>query len=293
VNRALAALAALAAAVLAAACLSVLSAGPATAATTPTAVRGAAVSKNLRSAVTSLRVAAPRPSGYSRTKFKLWDDADHDCRDTRAEVLAKESTRKVTGTCTIRTGRWLSYYDGRIFTKASGLDIDHLVPLKEAWASGARSWTAAKREAYANDLSEVRTLVAVSAHANRSKGDRDPARWLPTLRKCRYINQWVVVKLRWGLTVDRAEKAALVRIAAGCPDVRLTTYRAKVVGTSTTGHGGGGGGTTTSGGSGGGLDPQFDTCTEAISHGYGPYVKGKDPEYGWYEDRDHDGVVCE
>jgi hypothetical protein len=284
VNRALAALAAV---VLGAACLSVLSSSSATAASTPKAVRGGAVSKHLRSAVASLRVAAPRPAGYVRSKFRHWDDADHDCRNTRAEVLAKESTRKVTGTCTIRTGRWVSYYDGRTFTKASQLDIDHLVPLKEAWASGARSWSAAKREAYANDLGDVRTLVAVSAHANRSKGDRDPAHWLPTLRKCRYVNQWVVVKLRWGLTVDRAEKAKLARVAAGCPDVRLTTHRAKVVGSATPKHGGSGHG------SGGGLDPHFGTCTEAIAHGYGPYVKGRDPEYAWYEDRDHDGVVCE
>jgi micrococcal nuclease len=40
-------------------------------------------------------------------------------------------------------------------------------------------------------------------------------------------------------------------------------------------------------------DPRFDTCTEAKQAGYGPYVKGKDPEYAWYEDRDGDGVVCE
>jgi hypothetical protein len=280
----------LAATLLAAGGLTTLASGTAVASTTPRAVNGATISKHLRAAVAALPVATARPRGYARSKFKLWDDADHDCRNTRAEVLAAESSRKVTGSCAIRKGRWTSYYDGRTFTGASGLDIDHLVPLEEAWASGARSWSSAQREAYANDLTESRTLVAVSAHANRSKGDQDPAYWLPAERRCRYVNQWVVVKLRWSLTVDPAEKAALARVAAGCPDVVLTTHRAKVVGSSSIGHGGNGG----AGGHGpGGLDPRFDTCAQAKAHGYGPYRRGRDPEYAWYEDRDGDGVVCE
>ena len=43
----------------------------------------------------------------------------------------------------------------------------------------------------------------------------------------------------------------------------------------------------------GGNDPQFDTCAEANAHGYGPYRRGIDDEYEWYEDRDDDGLVCE
>jgi endonuclease YncB( thermonuclease family) len=39
-------------------------------------------------------------------------------------------------------------------------------------------------------------------------------------------------------------------------------------------------------------DPRFGTCTEAKDAGYGPYVRGQDPEYAWYEDRDGDGTVC-
>jgi hypothetical protein len=283
----------LAATVLATGVLAASGSAPASAAQTPKAANGVRLSSHLRTAVAALRVAPARPAGYARTKFTLWTDADHDCRNTRAEVLAAESTRRTTGRCTIRTGRWLSYYDGKVFRKASALDIDHLVPLSEAWASGARSWSAAKRTAYANDLAESRTLVAVSAHENRSKGDRDPARWMPEQRPCRYVNQWVVVKLRWSLSVDPAEKAKLTQVAAGCPDVVLTTHRATVVGSRSGSGGSGGGGTTGGSGGGGGLDPQFDTCTDAIAHGYGPYVEGQDPEYAWYEDRDHDGIVCE
>jgi Excalibur calcium-binding domain len=52
---------------------------------------------------------------------------------------------------------------------------------------------------------------------------------------------------------------------------------------------------TTSSSSGGstGPDPRYSTCTEAKSHGYGPYTRGKDPEYAWYRDADGDGIVCE
>lgn len=55
---------------------------------------------------------------------------------------------------------------------------------------------------------------------------------------------------------------------------------------------GGGGGSSPPGGRG--VDPRFDTCEEAKAHGYGPYERGKDPEYNWYrdEDTDGDGVVC-
>jgi hypothetical protein len=40
-------------------------------------------------------------------------------------------------------------------------------------------------------------------------------------------------------------------------------------------------------------DPQYRTCAEANAHGLGPYRRGVDPEYSWYQDRDGDGVVCE
>jgi uncharacterized protein DUF1524 len=146
-----------------------------------------------------LRIS-PSPSAGGQA-VRLWVDADRDCRDTRDEVLAAESLVRVRG-CDIRAGRWRSYYDGVITRDASGFDIDHLVPLAEAWDSGARRWTAATRQRYANDLGDPRTLVAVTASVNRSKSDQDPAKWLPQLGRCRYVRQWVAVKTRWGLSVD-------------------------------------------------------------------------------------------
>ncbi|GII94639.1 thermonuclease family protein [Sinosporangium siamense] len=60
-------------------------------------------------------------------------------------------------------------------------------------------------------------------------------------------------------------------------------------GTGGGGTGGGGGGGT----GGGGNDPRYGTCGEANAKGLGPYRRGIDPEYEWYQDRDGDGVVCE
>jgi hypothetical protein len=63
------------------------------------------------------------------------------------------------------------------------------------------------------------SLRAVSAASNRAKGDRDPAEWLPPLTgfRCAYATGWVVVKVRWSLSVDTAERAALRSILVACP----------------------------------------------------------------------------
>jgi hypothetical protein len=104
-------------------------------------------------------------------------------------------------------GDWYSLYDGLTFTDPAELDIDHMVPLAEAWDSGASSWDAARRQAYANDLDHPQALRAVSAAANRSKGDLDPGQWKPTREAawCEYANDWVTVKKAWDLSADQNE----------------------------------------------------------------------------------------
>jgi hypothetical protein len=135
-------------------------------------------------------------------------------------VLITESRAEPTieASCNVTAGEWYSYYDGVTLTTPGGLDIDHMVPLAEAWASGAHSWTAARREAYANDLDADRSLVAVTARTNRSKRDQDPADWQPPLAdaRCTYATDWVTTKLRWQLTANDRERAALTELAAGC-----------------------------------------------------------------------------
>jgi hypothetical protein len=182
----------------------------------------------LRAAVRSLPVRRERRAGYDRDKFRLWVDADSDCRDTRAEVLTQESLAPVTGGCTVETGRWYSYYDAVTWTDASDVDIDHLVPLAEAWDSGAYAWNADRRERYANDLGDRRTLVAVTDNVNESKGDQDIAEWLPDHGRCRYVREWTAVKTRWSLHVDRGEKQAMRRLAGDCPNRPLRVQLAVV-----------------------------------------------------------------
>ena len=183
-----------------------------------------AESMHLRAAVRALPQAAETPDGYDRDRFEHWVDADHDCQDTRDEVLAAESRVPVSG-CDITEGEWLSPYDRETWTRSSDVDIDHLVPLKEAWDSGAATWSDRLRRRYANDLGDRRTLVAVTDNVNQSKGERDVAEWLPEYGVCRYVRQWTAVKLRWGLRVDPGERSALVRLAGGCANRVLHFHR--------------------------------------------------------------------
>jgi hypothetical protein len=162
-------------------------------------------------------VVAPEGSGdgYSRDLFEHWVDEDGDGCATRCEVLFAERWPVLPG---LPGGGWLSAYDGYSTDDPSELDIDHVVALAEAWRSGASAWDEDRRRAFANDLVEPGALIAVTAATNRSKSDRDPARWQPPRREfwCSYVGDWARVKLRWGLTADPAEVAALTNMANGC-----------------------------------------------------------------------------
>lgn len=184
----------------------------------------ASTSITLTDRVKALQQAPESPEGYKRSSFRHWTDEDADGCNTRSEVLADEADPgppkeySADQTCAPKTGEWTSAYDGKVITRARDLDIDHFVPLKEAWRSGAREWTADRREAYANDLTHEDALIAVSASSNRSKSDRDPASWLPPDEgyRCQYIVTWVHVKEVWELSVDADEREALLREAASC-----------------------------------------------------------------------------
>ncbi len=195
----------------------------------PTPAYAAGYSAPLRTAISDLKVAGEVRTGYARSEFKHWVDADGDGCSTRNEVLISEADDPVTvgSGCSLSGGRWYSYYDAVSQTSASALDIDHMVPLAEAWDSGARSWSAATREAFANDLGDSRSLVAVTASQNRSKGDRDLAEWLPAAAQCRYLREWVAVKHRWRLSVDSAEKSAMLSLASGCTNSTISVSLAR------------------------------------------------------------------
>ena len=180
----------------------------------------------LRTAVASLTVAAEDRTGYSRSLFPHWIDADDDGCNTRGEVLIAEATTApaIGSGCRLSGGAWYSYYDDASYTATASLDIDHMVALAEAWDSGARTWAATRRRAFANDLGDDRTLVAVKDSVNQAKSDQDPAEWIPPSDSavCRYVAEWVAVKIRWRLAVDTAEKAALTSYADSCSNVTIT-----------------------------------------------------------------------
>nr|WP_245881630.1 HNH endonuclease family protein [Streptomyces milbemycinicus] len=182
----------------------------------------------LREGVAALPVADEDRTGYNRERsFGTWTDADHNGCNTRSEVLLDEALQapEVTGRCKLTpgTGRWYSWYDDQYVTSARDLDVDHVVPLAEAWDSGASAWSQERRVAYANDLSDPRHLEAVTNRSNRQKSDKDPAQWMPDEAVyCRYTEYWVIAKSRYGLSVDAAEKSKLVELASGCSDAPLT-----------------------------------------------------------------------
>ncbi|MFF2367810.1 HNH endonuclease family protein [Streptomyces sp. NPDC058122] len=169
--------------------------------------------------------------GYSRTQFKHWNKGLNptDGCDTRKEVILAEALENpaIGAQCALTGGRWWSEYDQVWITAASSLDVDHMVPLAEAWDSGAAAWSAARREAYANDQGAPNSLIAVSGSSNRSKADRDPADWLPVpADRCKYAADWVADKLRWSLTADAAERDALTHLAEACPATTVTFEQA-------------------------------------------------------------------
>ncbi|KFY06048.1 hypothetical protein V491_08888, partial [Pseudogymnoascus sp. VKM F-3775] len=119
--------------------------------------------------------------------------------------------------CASTSGTWLSPYDGATWTAASDVDIDHMVPLSNAWKSGAASWTTSQRQGFANDLVNPQ-LLAVTDNVNQAKGDKGPEDWKPSLTSyhCTYAKMWVKVKSVYDLTITTAEKSALTTMLATC-----------------------------------------------------------------------------
>ena len=168
----------------------------------------------------SIVIEPEHEGGYERKLFKHWSDFDNDGCDTRREALIEESLIEVVvaGKCSLQGGRWYSAFDGIETTDPSTFDVDHMVPLKEAWDSGAWAWDPTRREAFANDMSIPESLIAVSASSNRSKGAKDPAEWMPPSEDfhCSYLAAWIAVKQHWGLSMDQTEHAVVSALRIDC-----------------------------------------------------------------------------
>ena len=183
-----------------------------------------AETRSALSLLRSLTVTPERPAGYDRDLFPHWDYVGRDC-DVRDLVLIRQARRgpSTGASCLVGRGVWFSAFDGVTVRNPSELDIDHLVALSEAWASGAHRWSTSQREAFANDLGYRRSLIAVTASSNRSKGDQDPAEWLPPRAsyRCTYVSGWIAVKWRWRLSIDATEDAALRVLVTACGNPRI------------------------------------------------------------------------
>ncbi|KAK4461525.1 hypothetical protein QBC42DRAFT_347119 [Cladorrhinum samala] len=157
------------------------------------------------------------PGGYSRDLFPHWNTVSGAC-NTRETVLKRDGTNVVvSSTCAATSGTWFSPYDGATWTAASDVDIDHMVPLKNAWISGANTWTTAKRTQFANDLNTPQ-LWAVTDNVNQAKSDQSPDSWKPPLTSfyCTYAKSWVAVKYAYALAISSAEKSALTSMLNTC-----------------------------------------------------------------------------
>jgi hypothetical protein len=178
-----------------------------------------------------LRVAERvQPDDYDRDAFgPAWADTDGNGCNQRDDVLLRDAVPGAVdvgdqGSCDhdVLAGTWVDPYTGATLTfddlkdpaQAQAIQIDHVVPLAEAWASGAAGWTEARRREFANDLA---VLLAVDGPTNASKGAGDPAAWRPRKDyQCAYARRWIRVKHHYDLAVDTSEVRALEEMLGYC-----------------------------------------------------------------------------
>ena len=273
---------------------------------TPTVRPGAAVTTL---AAIAVKGRAPR-TGYDRAEFgQAWADVDRNGCDTRNDILRRDLGQLVlkagTRGCLVLRGTLHDPYTGTTirFVRGQGtstaVQVDHVVALSDAWQKGAQQWSGQQRTAFAND---PLNLLAVDGPTNQRKSDGDAATWLPPRKaaRCSYVARQVAVKRRYGLWVTAAERAAILRVLDTCPGqglpsagvIRLGGGREEAV-TTAAAPAAPKPSSSTPPVASTRTDPRFGTCREANAAGYGPYRRGVDPEYDWYQDRDHDGLVCE
>ena len=208
-----------------------LAAGGLTLAAAPATASTAVSTKTL---LGQLPVASEHRGGYSGRAFGGWTDADRDGCATPQEVLIRDAVDKpvLSSGCTLTGGRWTSRYDGTHVTDSTQLRIDHLVSRQEAWQSNAWRWDADTRHRFMNDLTDSRSLLAVSRASYAAKSGQEPTEWMPPRAAfdCRYLSWWVAVKWRWRLSINAAEETFLAKHLAACgwPSVAKPS-RARVV----------------------------------------------------------------
>ena len=155
---------------------------------------------------------------YDRKLYKHWSDVDGDCMNTRHEMLQAASripAKLSPNGCYVSKGEWFDPFSGQTFTRASDLDVDHVIPLAWAHAHGAYAWTAAQREQFAND---PENLLVVDDGLNQAKGKKGPSEWLPPRQahRCEYLGLWQKMLNKYSLTMAPKEKRIFTKQLAAC-----------------------------------------------------------------------------
>ncbi len=149
--------------------------------------------------------------------FGRWinDPKDDTCYNTRAKVLIRDSEALVSfkekNHCLVEKGDWADPYAGTTILESHDIQIDHMVPLKNAYLSGAWEWNFQTRCVYANFMGNKFHLIAASGHENMSKGDKAPDRYMPPNEsyRCQYLENWLKIKLIWRLKMTPSEVEAI------------------------------------------------------------------------------------
>ena len=151
-----------------------------------------------------------------REQFGTWIYPKNDnlCLNVRGLVLVRDADAAVTYSvdgCAVVSGAWDDPYTARTFASAREIQIDHFVPLKNAYMTGGYEWDANKRCLYANYLGNDFHLLAVNGTENMSKGDSSPAEYTPPNKHyvCQYLKQWLLVKVIWQLRLTPFETESI------------------------------------------------------------------------------------
>lgn len=244
---------------------------------------------------------------YDRDFFGYPADLDGDGCDTRDEVLIADSRVNVvmdSSVCGVAVGEWYSPYDGVLTDDPGGIQIDHVVALSEAWASGASGWSSVDAVEFANAVGGADNLQVASSSSNQSKSDKDPAEWLPENDSavCWYVTEWSRLKLEWDLSMDELEYGVVSDVLGSCSvsssSMPVNVMERLFVASDTTvvvaadTDSGVSTGSVSSSSGGSSSSVYYQNCSAARAAGAAPILYGE-PGYRPALDRDSDGVACE
>ena len=118
-----------------------------------------------------------------------------------------------------RLGGIYSPYTAECFGSKTLTDIEHMVARSEAHDSGLCAADDGIRSSFGRDLDN---LTLASPSVNRyQKGAKDATDWLPTNNRCWFAATIVKVRLKYGLTIDSLEAAALDEVLTNCTSLEL------------------------------------------------------------------------